>query len=37
VLVDDACRAIDFNGSLDAAHAAFNETGVAVVNSADIS
>jgi len=37
VLVDDACRAIDFNGSLDAAHAAFKENGVAVVTSADIS
>lgn len=36
VLIDDACRAIDFNGSLDAAHAAFNENGVMVVNSGDV-
>ncbi|MEQ9491798.1 MAG: bifunctional nicotinamidase/pyrazinamidase [Alphaproteobacteria bacterium] len=37
VLVDDACRAIDFNGSLDAARAAFADNGVTVVNSGDIS
>ncbi len=37
VLVDDACRAIDFNGSLDAARAAFVDNGVTVVNSTDVS
>lgn len=37
VLIDDACCAIDFNGSLDAAHTAFTENGVTVINSGDVS
>lgn len=37
VLIGDACRAIDFDGSLDAAHAAFTENGVTVIDSGDVS
>jgi len=37
VVIDDACRAIDFNGSLAAAHTAFKENGVTVIDSGDVS
>ncbi|WAJ26402.1 bifunctional nicotinamidase/pyrazinamidase [Antarcticirhabdus aurantiaca] len=36
VVIEDACRAIDMNGSLDAAFAAMDEAGVARVRAADI-
>jgi nicotinamidase/pyrazinamidase len=36
IVIDDACRAIDNDGSLDAARASFSSKGVTVIESADL-
>jgi nicotinamidase/pyrazinamidase len=36
VMIEDACRAIDMAGSLDAARQAMDEAGVRVVRSSDL-